>query len=127
LPGGPQVRYHAEAVFSRQHDVQHHRIEILFLLEQAIGGRFAISHHFRRVPFGFQIKAQPLRQVRLIFHHEDSAHASHLGSSSTMVVPSPSPPLSAKTLPPCFFAMAFTINRPNPVPFTCASERCVTR
>src|SRR5438309_1371128 len=59
--------------------------------------------------------------------HADAHHAVHLGNSSTIVVPWPSPALSAKTLPPCFSAMARTMNRPNPVPFTCARERWVTR
>ena len=54
-------------------------------------------------------------------------HDEDLGSSIVMVVPWPSPALSANTLPPCFCAIDFTINRPSPVPFTCASERWLTR
>ena len=124
---GAQLRDHAESVFARKHDVEHDRIEIFILLQQAIGCRFSVSHHFRRIAFRFEVEAQSLRQMRLILHHQHPAHAAHLGSSSTIVVPCPSPPLSANTLPPCFCAIAFTINRPSPVPFTCASERCVTR
>ena len=54
-----------------------------FLLEQTIRGRFAIAHNFRGISFGLQIEAQSLRQMRFIFHHQNPAHAAHLGSSST--------------------------------------------
>src|SRR5260221_694989 len=49
------------------------------------------------------------------------------GNSSVPVAPFPAPSLSANTRPPWLRAIARTINTPRPVPFTCESERCVTR
>src|ERR1700733_6786381 len=123
IPRCAQLRYHAESVLPRQHDVEYDGVKRFFPVEETAGSRFPIPDHLRHIPFGLAIEAQPLRQMRFIFHYQNAAHAAHLGNSSTIVVPCPSPSLSANTLPPCFCAIAFTINNPNPVPFICASER----
>src|SRR5579864_4562597 len=133
---GSQLRDHAEPVFPRQHDVEHDGVKLFFLLQQLVSRRSPIAHHFRRIPFGFEIEAQSLRQVRFILHYQNPAHGFDLGvtvresirgSSITTVVPRPSPSLTANAVPPCFLAMDFTMNSPRPVPFTCASDRLATR
>ena len=45
--------------------------------------------------FCFQVKPQSLGQVRFIFDNQDTTHATLRGSSMVMVVPRPSPSLSA--------------------------------
>src|SRR6267143_1060048 len=122
-----QLGNHAESILARKHNVEYDRVEILLFRQQALGGRLAIAHHFGGVAFGFEVKTKPLSQMSFVFHYEHAAHAIRLGSSMVTVVPRPSPSLSAKTLPPCFFAMARTMNNPRPVPFTCATDRCETR
>ena len=90
---------------------------------------FAIAHDGDCVPFGLQVELQTLGQMGFVFDNQNMAHAGHvlrgagnykftLGNSSTTVVPWPSPSLSANTRPPCFRAMARTMKRPRPVPFT---------
>src|SRR5208337_5551605 len=100
--------------------VEHDHIKSFVFRQQAIRGLFAVPHDFGGISLLLQIEAQPLRQMSLILDHQNAAQAVHLGSSRMMVVPWPTPSLSANTLPPCFFAIAFTINNPRPVPLTCA-------
>jgi hypothetical protein len=76
---------------------------------------------------GFEIEAQALGQVRLVFDHQDAAHDALLGNSRVTVVPRASPSLSANTLPPCARAMERTMDRPRPVPFTWDTARPGTR
>src|SRR2546429_5484547 len=91
--------------------------------------RPAARRNFYRVSFGLQVEAQAVRQVRLVLHDQHPAHATvtFRGNSRVTVVPFPAPSLSANTRPPCLRAIDRTMNNPRPVPFTCESERCVTR
>src|SRR4051812_48179499 len=89
------------------------------------------------VPLGFEIESETRGDVEFVFNDEQSRHGSEparyqgaaaladggaAGSSSVKVAPWPGPRLSAKARPPCRFAVAHTMNRPSPVPFTrCAS------
>src|SRR5439155_17684 len=113
-------------------DVEHDSVEIFPVPQKALRGALPVTDYFRRVPFCLQIETQSLRQVSLIFDNQHTAHDSDLGSpaggnsvrgdsvlgnsvfgssvrgrpilgnSRVIVVPRPSPSLSAKTLPPCF-------------------------
>ena len=84
-----------EAVLAGKHHVQHDDIEFFVLGDQALERRFTIAGNFHGVAFGFEVKAQALRQVRLVFDHQHAAHARFLGNSSEMVEPRPSPSLTA--------------------------------
>ena len=90
--------------------------------QQPLDGRFAVAYDIHRVSFSFQIEPQALGQVRFVLDDKQMAHALLLGNSSTMVVPRAQPALSANTLPPCARAIARTMNRPSPVPFTCEDD-----
>ena len=91
---------------------------------------FTIADHGNGMPFGFQVELQAFSQVGFVFHNQNMTHASlsipcrtgtqrfTRGNSSTTFVPRPSPSLSANTRPPCFRAIARTMKRPRPVPFT---------
>src|SRR5580692_2298866 len=108
---------------------------VFVIAQQQLDGALAISSNFDTVAFGFEIETQTLRDVRFVLHDQNAAHARFSrtalsarlsralvsrerlrGSSTTTVVPWPSPRLSAKARPPCFFAMARTMNSPKPVP-----------
>ena len=62
-----------------------------------------------------------------VFYQENFVHREFLGSSMINVVPRPEPSLSAYALPPWRRAMARTMNRPRPLPFTCAAPGVSTR
>src|SRR4029077_3037766 len=107
--------------------IQHHCIELFLVFQQALERRLAIGRKLRRVSFGLEIEAQASGEMSFVLYHQHAAHARLRGSSSVTVVPRPAPSLSAKTFPPCARAMARTMNRPSPVPFTCGNVRRGTR
>src|ERR1700723_2602335 len=118
-----------EAALPGKHHVENHGVKAFAFFDQALQRRFAVGSDLDRVPFGLQIKAQAIREGGLVFDDQHAAHATvtFLGNSRVTVVPLPAPSLSANPRPPCLRAIERTINNPSPVPFTCDSERCVTR
>src|SRR5579863_6781095 len=108
---------------------------ILLMTQQQLDGALTVARNLDPVTFGFEIETQTLSDVRFVLDDQNAAHARFSrtalsarlsralfpretlrGSSTTTVVPWPSPRLSAKARPPCFLAMARTMNRPRPVP-----------
>src|SRR5262249_134351 len=128
--GSPQFRRDRKAVFAGKHHIENDSVKIpdIFFAalslcaQQLLKRAFAVGSDFDRVPLRLQVVAQPGSEVRFILDDQDAAHSALLGSSRTTVVPCPSPALSANTRPPCFLAIARTMNNPRPVPFTCATE-----
>ena len=57
----------------------------------------------------------------------NDADASTSNDEGLNVEPRPSPLLSARIEPPCFLIIEFTMNSPNPVPFTFLPSPCGTR
>ena len=114
-----------EAVLARQHDVEHDQVEVLCRIEQARERAIPVVQHLGVEALRFQVEAQPLRQVLLVFDNQDAlghalghqADAGAAGSCSVKVLPCPCPALSAKALPPCFLATERTMNSPRPLPF----------
>ncbi len=122
---------HGEAVHAGKHYVEYHGIERFLLGDKALDSGLSIANELDRMALGFEIEAQAVGDVSFVF---DYKHATHgvlrdglTGNSKVTVVPLPSPPLSANTLPPCARATARTMKRPRPVPFTFDSERPGTR
>ena len=72
------------------------------------------------VSLGFQVEAQPVREVGFVLDDEDAAHdpvpAAAVGSCTVKVVPWPGPSLSANTVPPWRATTARTMKRPRPAP-----------
>src|SRR5207302_6322779 len=101
--------------------VENHHVEALSLFDEPLQSRFAVRRNFHGVPFGLQVEAQTVGQVRLVLYYQHPAHATvtFRGNSMVTVVPFPAPSLSANTRPPCFRAIDRTMNNPRPVPFTC--------
>ena len=116
-----------ETVNAGQHHVEDDGVEAPIRFEQALERGLAIAGDFDGVAFGLQIEAEAFGEVRFVFDDKHFRHARLLGSSSVTVVPRPSPALSAKTLPPCVFAIERTMKSPRPVPFTRAEVRPRTR
>ena len=113
----PQVARHIESVDARQHHVEHDEIDRVFGGSNAVQRLLAGVDDLGVVTFGFEIEAEPVGQVELVFDDENSAHAEGaVGSCSVKVLPCPGPGLSANTRPPCFLATELTMNRPSPVP-----------
>ena len=130
LPGLAQLGDHREAVDARQHHVQHHHVERAGAgLSSSVQRGFARFHHFHLVAFGFQIEAQPIGQVVLVFDDQNACSSLHRtgGSCRTKVLPRPGPSLSAHARPPCRLATERTMNSPRPVPFTRAASGPGTR
>ena len=116
-----------ETVNAGQHHVEDDGVEAPVRFEQAFQRGLAIAGEFDGVAFGLQVEAEAFGEVRFVFDDQHFRHARLLGSSRVTVVPRPSPALSAKTLPPCVFAIERTMKRPSPVPFTRAEVRPRTR
>src|ERR1700704_3206567 len=118
-----------KAALAGQHHVENDCVEAFSFFDEPLQSRLAVRRNFYGVSFGLQVKAQAIREVRLVLAHQNPAHATvtFRGNSRVTVVPFPAPSLSAKTRPPCLRAIDRTMNSPRPVPFTCESERCVTR
>ena len=124
---GAEFRNNSEAVLAGQHDIEDHGCEIRSGVKHAVNRRLAVAYHLGNIALSLEIEAQPLRQMGLIFDHQNAAQALALGSSRVMVAPRPSPSLWAKTRPPCLRAIALTINRPSPVPLTGERDWLATR
>src|SRR5205823_2989361 len=111
----PELAHDGEAVFSRQHDVEHDEIEMLRGIQKVRERALPVVEHFRGEALRLEVEAQPLRQVMLVFdnqdplRHVDQADAEAAGSCSVNVLPCPCPALSANALPPCFLATEFTM------------------
>ena len=125
--GFAQFRNNFETVNAGQHHVEYNGVEATVRFEQPFQSGLAIASDFDGVAFGLQIEAEPFGEVRFVFDDKHFRHVRLLGSSRVTVVPRPSPALSAKTLPPCVFAIERTIKSPRPVPFTRAEVRPRTR
>ena len=108
VAGLPQLRHHREAVFAGQHHVQDHYVEGGRTPCQQIDGGLPGLHRDYLVAFGFEVKAQAVGQVPLVFYHQNTAHGK-AGSSSTKVLPRPGPSLSAQARPPCRLATERTM------------------
>ena len=69
-----QLAGDVEAIDAGQHDIQDHDVRVRAVAQQVLERRFAIVEHGDLVAFGFEIEAQPLRQVRLVLDDQDLAH-----------------------------------------------------
>ena len=99
LTGMAHVRNHFEAALARQHHIEHDDIEILRRRQKQRQCRFTAVDYVDLIAFGFQIEAQAVGQMLLVFHYENAAHFA-IGNCSVNVLPCPGPSLSAHARPP---------------------------
>ena len=105
----PQLRRDREPVLAGQHHVEHHDIEVRFLLEQQIERLLAGLRDDHVVSVGLEIEPDSFGDVLLILNDENAAHDVARGSSTVKVAPRPSPSLCANTRPPWARAMVRTM------------------
>ncbi len=116
---GAQLLDDGEAVLAGQHHVEHDGVVARSIAEQAIERLLAVAVDLDLVAFGFEVEAQPVGEVRLVFDDQDrtrparselpSLRTARLGSSSVNVAPLFSPVLSANTRPPWRLAIDRTM------------------
>src|SRR6476620_2532144 len=117
LPRIPHFRHDGKSVLAGKHHIEYDDIEAGGSSFQNVEGRFAGIGHLDLMAFGFQVEAQAVGKVQLVFHYQDATHLD-IGSCSTKVLPRPGPSLSAQARPPCRLATERTMYRPSPVPGT---------
>ena len=126
---GAQLLDDGEAVLAGQHHVEHDGVVARAIRQQAIERLLAVAVDVHLVAFGFEVEAQAVGEVRLVFDDQDAAHPSPFdsrplaaraaarsgqapsfcGSSSVNVEPLFSPVLSANTRPPWRLAIERTM------------------
>src|SRR3989440_1306140 len=135
--GLAQRAQHAEPVHAGQHEVEDDQVgPAVARARQSLG---AVVGHLDLIAFDLQVVAQPVGEIWVVFHHQDSHHAGTLerppgcpatwgegSSGSSMTNRTPRPPAggvplcpsSAQARPPCSATSSRTTASPMPVPAT---------
>jgi hypothetical protein len=71
----PQQGSNVKAAFAREHHVENHGVEALFIGNEALQGGFSVGGDFDGVAFGLQVEPQALGEMRFVFDDQDAAHA----------------------------------------------------
>jgi hypothetical protein len=72
---GAKLRYHGEAILSRQHHIEHDEIELgAGLPEQALEGAIPRIDDFGLEALRLEVEAEPLGQVQLVLHDQHALH-----------------------------------------------------
>ena len=83
---GAQLLDDREAVLAGQHDVEHHGVVPRAIREQPIERLLAVAVDIDLVPFGFEVEAKAVGEMRLVFDDQDRGSHSRCGEADPRAV-----------------------------------------